>query len=204
MIFKFKTAICLLLTVVFGLTSKTLQKTTSAHTFSDEREALNLTTISQFDHLSRTLCDSTDWDWKFILAIASAESNFRTDVSSHRGATGLMQIMPHTAGDLGYTGADLTDPEVSIEIALKLLDRIKGTLRFSPSTPERERLSIILASYNAGLGYVLRTRKAAHSDGQAYNNWDTLKGYITRNGTHRETVEYVDKVLKRYDKYKNI
>lgn len=204
MSFKLKTTISLILTTIFGLSSTALTKTTTAQTFSEERETTNFTTISQFDHISRTLCDSTDWDWKFIIAIAGTESNFRTDVSSHRGATGLMQIMPHTAGDLGYKGADLTDPEVSIEIALKLLDRIKGTLRFSPSTPEKERLSIILASYNAGLGYVLKTRKVAYSEGKPYNSWNTLKGYITRNGTHSETVEYVDKVLKRYETYRNI
>lgn len=188
--------------------STTLQNTSQARNLTDEIEELTTkqTTkkISEFDHLSRTLCDSTQWDWKLILAIAHTESNFRTDVSSHAGATGLMQIMPHTASDLGYAGADLKDPEVSIEIAIKLLDKINGTLRFPTHLSEKERLSFILASYNAGLGYVITSRKVAYQDGKAYNDWNTLRGYITRNGTHSETVEYVDKVLKRYDYYKNI
>ncbi len=201
--FYLKKIICLVLAVSFGLCT-TIQNQTSARTLTEKKQVTNLTKISEFDSLSQQLCDSTSWDWKLILAMAYTESNFKVSVSSPRGATGLMQIMPHTAKDLGYAGANLKDPAVSIEIAIKLLDRISSTLRFPKGLSEKERLSVILASYNAGLGYMIETRKVAYQDGAAYNNWQTLRGYVTRNGTHRETVEYVDKVLKRYEYHKAI
>ncbi len=154
--------------------------------------------ISPYDMLCRSLCEDTDWDWKFVISIAYTESRFRTDVKSHRGATGLMQIMPNTARGLGYGDADLTDPTQSITIALELLDRIEKSFRFPESMSHDDKLSVILASYNAGVGYVLEARRVAHADGASYNKWSVLRDYITRNGTHSETEQYVTKVMTKY------
>lgn len=47
-----------------------------------------------------------------VWAVMKTESNFQPDVVSHRGAQGLMQLMPPTAGDMGVT--DAFDPEQNI------------------------------------------------------------------------------------------
>jgi soluble lytic murein transglycosylase-like protein len=71
-------------------------------------------------------------------AVARAESNYRPDVVSKAGATGLMQLMPNTAAALGV---DPRDPVQSIDGAGRLL---QGHLeRFGD-------LSLALAAYNAG------------------------------------------------------
>ena len=47
-----------------------------------------------------------------IWAVMRTESHFKPHVVSHRGAQGLMQLMPGTAGDMGVT--DPFDPEQNI------------------------------------------------------------------------------------------
>lgn len=83
-------------------------------------------------------------DVALLMAIAKQESDFQSDCVSHAGATGIMQIMPATAKELGVK--DLYDPEDNIlggakEISSRLKD-YNGDL------------DLALAGYNAGIGNV--------------------------------------------------
>ncbi len=180
------------------------QHSTRAGEFNTERQLLYSTAISPYDMMVREISKQTPWDWKLLLAIAHTESRFNPKIKSHRGATGLMQIMPSTARAQGYGDADLTDPKTNITVAIKVLDVTSRSFYFPEGTNPEERLKIILAAYNAGIGYVFNARKAAIAEGMAYNNWAVLKNYITRNGTHAETVGYVRKVMAKYEEYKSI
>ena len=64
---------------------------------------------------------ATALDPYLIAALIRVESNFRPDVRSPKGATGLMQLMPETAVDMGavqldYKEADLLDPDINIRL----------------------------------------------------------------------------------------
>jgi len=87
-------------------------------------------------------------DPDLLLAVAEAESGFRPDAVSPRGARGLMQLMPGTAGGLGLT--EPFNPEASADAGARYLkeqlDRFGGNVAFA------------LAAYNAGPGAVLRYR----------------------------------------------
>lgn len=157
--------------------------------------------ISSYDVIMRGVADSSHFDWQLLSAIAYHESRFQTDARSNRGAIGLMQIMPRTARAMGYSVDSLSDPRVSVEVALKLLHTIEGMFRFPQTTPHSDRIKTILAAYNAGPGFMIDTRRQAASQGAAYNNWSVLREYITRNGTHRETVNFADKVYTKYTQY---
>lgn len=73
-------------------------------------------------------------------AVIAQESGFRPCAVSAKGAQGLMQLMPDTAGSLGVT--DAFDPRQSIEAGARylkqLIDKYKGDLKLA------------LGAYNAG------------------------------------------------------
>lgn len=79
-------------------------------------------------------------------AVAKAESNFQTDVTSASGAQGIMQLMPSTAASLGVTNA--YDPEQAIMGGAKLLSDLLN--KYNGDT------SLALAAYNAGSGNVAK------------------------------------------------
>jgi soluble lytic murein transglycosylase-like protein len=72
------------------------------------------------------------------LAVAHAESNFEPHAESHKGARGVMQIMPATArGEYGISADLLWNPRINIRVGLhflrRLLDRYRGRVAFALS-----------------------------------------------------------------------
>lgn len=86
-----------------------------------------------------------------IYSIIKTESNFRYDAVSHKGAVGLMQIMPETFEWLiSKTGEDhemskLYDPAVNIKYGTYLLSILYNELAVWDT---------VYAAYNAGIGNV--------------------------------------------------
>jgi len=84
-----------------------------------------------------------------LLAVASAESGGRADVTSRAGAVGLMQLLPGTAADMARAGGepppDLTDPETSLRLGARYL--AQQLRRFKGRAHARD---LALCAYNAG------------------------------------------------------
>lgn len=79
-----------------------------------------------------------------IRAVIAQESGGRPCAVSWKGAQGLMQLMPATAGQFGVT--DPFDPRQSVEAGTKLLKQLL--------TKYNNDVSLTLAAYNAGEGRV--------------------------------------------------
>jgi hypothetical protein len=73
-----------------------------------------------------------------VRALIQVESNYRPRAKSHRGAMGLMQLMPSTARE--YKVRNPYDPKSNIEAGIKHLK----------SLIERFGVEVALAAYNAG------------------------------------------------------
>jgi soluble lytic murein transglycosylase-like protein len=106
---------------------------------------------------------------EFVHSVAAAESAYRTDAVSPKGALGVMQLMPATARALG---ADPLDPAQNIEAGARHLRDLLLQYQNDPNPVRRA-----LAAYNAGPGAVTR-----------YNGVPP----------YRETQAYVEKVIGRY------
>lgn len=81
-----------------------------------------------------------------VAAVAEAESNFRVDAVSPKGALGLMQLMPMHVED----GVEPFDPAANLELGAALLAELSS--RFDGD------LELALAAYHAGPGAVDRFR----------------------------------------------
>jgi soluble lytic murein transglycosylase-like protein len=104
----------------------------------------------------------------FLGSVAQAESGFRADAVSPKGAVGIMQLMPATARALG---ADPADPRQNVEAGTRYLAELLLKYKDDPWQVRKA-----LAAYNAGPGAVER-----------------YKGVPP----YRETVEYVERVIKQ-------
>jgi membrane-bound lytic murein transglycosylase F len=172
--------------------------------------------ISPYDHVFKQYAQEMGWDWRLLAAIAYSESGFDPNATSWMGAQGLMQVMPKTARSQGVSENALSDPAVSIRVASKILKELEGIMH-SRAVAE-DRIKFVLAAYNAGSGHVTDAIALARKneldprvweenvaqamlwemDPEYYNDSVCVYGYC--RGT--EPVDYVVKVLDRYEYYK--
>ena len=173
--------------------------------------------ISAYDNVIRNISEKEGHDWRLMSAIAYHESRFTPDITSRSGARGLMQIMPSVARQFDVPTEQVSNPETNIWLANKLMSKIMNTLRFPEGTPEKDRMSIILASYNSGIGHVNDARRLARLNGEDPNSWEVVARYLQlkaqpeyyeneavkcgRFTGRRQTLAYVNDVIGRYDKY---
>lgn len=178
-------------------------------------KALRSGGISAYDRLFKQICEKEGYDWRFIAAIAYNESRFNPDVVSRSGARGLMQVMPAVARQFNVEG-DIMNPDVNVLLGVKILGKIEQSLKFKPGTPTMDRLKIILACYNAGIGHVMDARNLAVKYGANPDSWDELTPYIRMKGTSAianesgvkhgrirsgETIAFVEGVMTKYSSY---
>ncbi len=130
----------------------------------------------------------------FAVAVIREESRFFPRSESHKGAVGLMQLMPDTArevaeslGESDFSEESLTVPENNIRYGIKYLSMLEKQFSNNPI--------LVLAAYNSGQG---RVKEWLASEQLSL---DHLK---YEDIPFKETRNYVERVLKSYGKYQNL
>jgi hypothetical protein len=108
-----------------------------------------------------------------IYAQMHQESSFKLKATSHKGASGLMQLMPATARRLGVT--NIYDPKQNIEGGVKYMRMLLNMFN--------QDVKLALAGYNAGEGAVMK--------------------YGNNIPPYNETREYVRRIAARYSTISN-
>lgn len=127
-------------------------------------------------------------------AVIKTESKFQDSVHSHRGAIGLMQLMPDTAE---WIAGQLEDPAYSVEAIHEPERNIRYGIWYQRSL-QREfggNDVLALAAYNAGRGNVQEWIRDYHWPPD-FHDIDAIP--------YQETREYVKKVLLTERKYRNL
>jgi hypothetical protein len=122
----------------------------------------------RIDHLIKTNAARFGVDPYLVFCVIEQESQFKSFARSPKGAQGLMQLMPGTARRLG------------VRRPYDAAENITGGVRYLKEllTMFGGRVDLVLASYNAGEGAVMK--------------------YGRNVPPYRETREYVKKIGKRY------
>ncbi len=173
-------------------------------------------------------------DWRLILAVMNQESRFNARAVSHRGAFGLMQIMPTTGEELsialGIEGVSI--PEDNIAGGVYYLWRMYTM--FNPPDAEYiddkdrtfDRLRLALAAYNGGPTRIRDAQQLARYLNLDPYRWEiirlllpmlsrrysSLHSYVWEGGRpiggyfdgYGETLNYVERTIEYYAYYRQI
>ena len=168
-------------------------------------------TLSPYDDLIRKYAAELGWDWRMLAAVIYQESKFSINSVSHRGAKGLMQVMPRTAKH--YDIDDLLDPEKNIKAGTNHLKRLQK-LYAKSGMSSLEMVKFTLAAYNAGEGRVADCRNFAESRQVDKNSWEEIVSLIplmredpileeptVKLGKFEgyETIAYIDSIMSLYN-----
>ncbi|MBV8859395.1 MAG: transporter substrate-binding domain-containing protein [Acidobacteria bacterium] len=170
--------------------------------------------LCAYDDLLKKHAAEIGWDWRLLASQVYQESKFKPDAKSWAGAEGLLQLMPGTARQVGVH--DPFDPEDNVGGAVRYLKWL-NEFWDERVEDEPERLKFILASYNCGPGHVEDAQRLASKYGGNPLAWDDVSYWLLQKSTQQystdevvkfgfcrglEPVNYVDHILRRYDRYK--
>lgn len=127
------------------------------------------------------------FDWRWFKAQGITESRLRPDVKSAAGAVGIMQILPSTFREIrkiNPTFKDIGEPKWNIAAGI-YYDRYLYR-KWKDPMPERDRLFLALAGYNAGYGGVLKAYKRTRMERP---DWGDIEPRLPR-----ETRNYIGRI----------
>ncbi len=136
-----------------------------------------------------------------LAAQAYQESGLDHSRRSHRGAIGVMQVLPSTARDKNVGIPDISSVENNIHAAAKYLAFLRDRYFASPAISSDDRLAFTWAAYNAGPAKVRRMRSRARKMGLSANEWFDNVEYAALKMVGQETVRYVANVYRYYVAY---
>ena len=119
-------------------------------------------------------------DWHWFKAQGIAESNLNPKAKSPVGAKGIMQIMPATYDEILKKNPHLPkteEPRWNIAAGIFYDRMLYRKWKKKKTISTNERLSFSFASYNAGLGTVLKAYKRASNKHGEIKQWQQVEDF---------------------------
>ena len=130
----------------------------------------------------------------YLLAVARGESFFDASAVSHKGAVGIMQVLPSTAAGYGVGRAALFDPAQNIDVGARYLAEMYKKFQ-DPY--------LALGAYYCGPGGVNKSRFQLRADCNEYVHYiyGHLQKVLSRSGTAALAANPGPLVLTWFDNY---
>lgn len=162
------------------------------------------------------------FDWRLILAVIKQESNFANYAQSHKGALGLMQIMPQTGKHLAdeLDLEEVISPRNNIAAGVYYLWKLTESFKYAD---ENNKLKLALAAYNCGISRIQDAQDIVrYQKGNPYNwaevsealkklsksysdlhqkVWDLPRPPAGYFDDYSQPINYVENVIKYYERY---
>ncbi len=183
---------------------------------------VHLRNVQPFIPIIKFYAQRYNIDWVLIVAMMKQESVFNEDAVSHRGAYGLMQLMPLTQIEVAERLKlhETESPQNNIHAGVYYFQSLYSNIQ---GKTENDRIRIALAAYNAGLGRVQDAQAIAGYLGEDPTTWNAVRLGLTlltkQNYTlhqrvwdakcppsgyfsdWKQTHSYVEKIMKDYNNY---
>ena len=145
--------------------------------------------------------DKYEFDVLAVTAQAYQESKLDHASRSHRGAVGIMQLLPSTAADPNVDIKDISRLENNVHAGVKYLAFLRDRYFSDPQITAKNRLAFSWAAYNAGPANVRKMRSKARKMGLDPNIWFGNVELAAAKIVGREPVQYVRNIFKYYLAY---
>lgn len=170
--------------------------------------------ISTYDTYFKEAAHAVGWDWRLVAAQCYQESGFDPNAVSWAGASGLMQLMPSTAAQMGLKKELIFKPAENIAAATRYIAHLQNTFKSVPDP--MERIMFVLGAYNAGPGHIQDAQALARKYGRNANSWSDVSQFVrglsqakyyrdpvVRHGymIGSETYGYVQSIVDRWQAY---
>lgn len=142
------------------------------------------------------------FDWLKLVALAYQESRLNQNARSHKGAVGIMQLLPSTAAGPAIGISDISGVENNIHAGVKYLAYLRDTYFNDPDIEPDQRVDFAIAAYNAGPARINRIRKKAATLGLDPDQWFFNVEHAARRFIGWEPVRYVSNIYIYYIAYR--
>jgi len=158
--------------------------------------------FKQLVEIFRTHGKTYSFDHLMLMAQGYQDSQLDQSRRSHRGAVGIMQLLPSTAADkaVNIRGID-KDENLNVEAGSKYLRYLVDTYIDDPAVTPKNQMLFAFAAYNAGPGNLRKFRAKAKDMGLDPNLWFGNVENAAAAIVGRETVQYVSNIYKYYVAY---
>jgi len=147
------------------------------------------------------------FNWKWWKSQAITESNLDKNAESWVHAKGLMQVMPETFKEIQIKVpilGNVWEPKWNIAAGIYYDKYLFDNWTFP--RPFKDRMSFVFASYNGGMGNVLKAQKMCINHEPIYKNipdtncnyWNMIEMYApnVKSWRYEESLHYVKKINK--------